>query len=211
MTGSRWLSRREGPVARFLLDSSDRKQTLSPSLLSGLAREARRAVDSGARLVAIESACEGIFAAGADLAAIERLTPAEAYLYAAEGQEALRALRAMPAPVLVEIDGACFGGALDLAMACDVRIATSCSSFSHPGPKIGILTGWGGTVWARGLLGVAGARRLFRSGEVFDAEGARSLGLADEIVELEGWSRRKREIESLLAERACLFLAKPFF
>lgn len=211
MTESRWLSRREGLVARFLLESADRKQTLSPALLTELARQAGRAVASGAAVVVVESACEGIFASGADLSMIERLTPPEAFSYALEGQEALRTLSSVPAAVLAEIDGPCFGGALDLAMAGDVRIATSRASFSHPGARIGIITGWGGTVRARGLLGVAGMRRLFRSGEVFDANGARRIGLVDEVVEPGEWSRRRREVEELLSRHSDLFRSKPFF
>jgi enoyl-CoA hydratase/carnithine racemase len=211
VSGSRWLARRDGAVARFLLESRNRKQTLSPALLTELAREAGRAARSGAALLVIESACEGIFAAGADLSAIERLTPAEAFAYAREGQEALQALRAVPAPVLAEIDGPCFGGALDLAMACDVRLATARSSFSHPGARIGIITGWGGTVWARGLLGVSGMRRLFRSGEVFDAQSARQIGLIDEVVDLEEWNARRRGVEEALARESGPFLSKPFF
>lgn len=211
MNGSRWLVRRDGAVARFLLESPDRKQTLSPALLSELAREAGRAAASGAALLVVESACEGIFAAGADLSAIERLTPSDAFLYAREGQEALQTLRALPAPVLVEIDGPCFGGALDLAMACDVRIATDRSTFSHPGARIGIITGWGGTVWARGLLGAAGTRRLFRSGEVFDAESARRIGLIDEVVRQSEWEVRRRGLEEALVLKRGVFLSKPFF
>jgi enoyl-CoA hydratase len=154
--------------------------------------------------VVVESARPGLFAAGADLGAIRELTPAQGYAYARRGQEALVSLSRSGCVVVAEIDGACYGGALDLAMACHVRIATARAAFCHPGPRLGIVTGWGGTLFVRRCATGAGARRLFRAGEVFPAEAARALGLVDEVVTEDSWPRRTREIEAALVQASNL-------
>ena len=196
--GGFWRFSRRGAVARFALDSPDGRQVLSPALLFELSRGARSQCESGARVVAVASARAGIFAAGADLSVIRRLTPREAFDYSRSGQEALASLARLASVVVAEIDGPGFGGACDLAIACDLRIATARSTFSHPGPRLGIVTGWGGTAFAPRLLGRGGARRLFGGGAILDSETARRIGLVDEVVALEAWEGRRAEIEDRL-------------
>ena len=198
-----WRFHREDRVARFTLATPDGRQTLSPGILRRLAGGITRAAASGAALAVVDSVVPGIFAAGANLRVIRALEPAEGYAFARTGQEALTEISEAPCATIAEIDGACFGGALDLAMACDVRIATPSASFCHPGPRVGIVTGWGGTVFARRILGSGRARRLFRAGEVFDARSALDFGLIDEVVEPERWGARRREIEDCLVEVSC--------
>jgi len=193
-------------VTRFALDSPDGRQTLSPGVLEDLQRGIAGAESEGAAVAVVESARPGLFAAGADLRAIRDLTPAQGYVYARRGQEALLSVSRSRCVVVAEIDGACYGGALDLAMACRIRIATARAAFCHPGPRLGIVTGWGGTLFVRRASGVGAARRVFRDGEVFPAETARALGLVDEVVAEESWRRRTREIEAALVQAAPLLL-----
>ncbi|MGH9442963.1 MAG: enoyl-CoA hydratase/isomerase family protein [Thermoanaerobaculia bacterium] len=205
-----WAIEREGPVSRFRLDSDDGRQTLSPELLEDLAAGAAAECARGSAVVSIESARPGIFAAGADLLRIRGLSGPEAHAYARRGQDAISALGRVPAAVVAAIDGACFGGALDLAMGCDVRLSSHRSRFCHPGPRLGFITGWGGTVRAPRLLGAAGARRLFRTGEVFDASFAANLGLIDEVIAVAAWKARRGEIEECLARERPLWETKPW-
>jgi len=185
-----WRTSREGPVARFFLDTGERPPTLSPEILRELAGRIDREAAAGASVAVIASAAAGVFAAGADLRVVRELTPSVGYLYARTGQEALFRIARAACATIAEIDGACYGGALDLAMACDIRFASSRAAFCHPGPRLGIVTGWGGTVFAPRRIGVARARRLFRSGEVFDAPAAYSMGLVDELASSEDLSGR---------------------
>jgi enoyl-CoA hydratase/carnithine racemase len=180
MSGA-WRVSRDGAVARFELDVGAPTPTLSPEILDDLSRGIDRLAREGVSAALVASARPGIFAAGADLRVIRALSPPGGYRYARSGQEALVRIARSACATIAEIDGACFGGALDLALACDVRLATERSLFSHPGPRLGIVTGWGGTVFAPRLVGTARARKLFRSGEVFDAGTALALGLVDEV------------------------------
>jgi enoyl-CoA hydratase/carnithine racemase len=205
-----WRLERDGEVCRFRLDSDDGRQTLSPEVLCELAAGAARECERGSAVIAVASSRAGIFAAGADLGAIRHLDGPAAHAFARQGQEAIRFLSRVRAAVVAEIDGACFGGALDLAMGCDIRLASDRASFCHPGPRLGFITGWGGTVLAPILLGTAAARRLFRAGEVFDAAAASKLGLVDEVISASSWESRVREIENGLAGVRLSWESKPW-
>jgi len=122
-------------------------------------------------------------AAGADMAEMAKFTPLEAYEFARLGQETFAAIERMPSLTIAAIDGDCFGGALDLAMAFDLRFATARSRVSHPGAKLGIVTGFGGTSRWRRVIGHAAARRMFLANEVLSAGEALEVGLIDGIGE----------------------------
>jgi enoyl-CoA hydratase len=124
-----------------------------------------------------------LFAAGADMAEMRAFNGWDAYEFARLGQELFATIERLPFATICFIDGDCFGGALDLALAFDLRIATPRSRFSHPGAKIGIVTGFGGTSRWRNVIDAAAARRLFLSNETFDAKAAASIGLVDEVAE----------------------------
>jgi enoyl-CoA hydratase/carnithine racemase len=122
-------------------------------------------------------------AAGADMNEMAQFGPREALEFSRLGQETFAAIERMPCLTVAAIDGDCFGGALDLILAFDLRFATERSRFAHPGAKLGIVTGFGGTSRWRRVLDRAAANRLFLANEVFDAEAALEAGLIDGIGE----------------------------
>ncbi len=121
--------------------------------------------------------------AGADMNEMRRFSAADAEAFSRLGQETFDAIERLPFLTVVAIDGDCFGGALDLALSFDVRCATPRSRFSHPGARLGIVTGFGGTSRWRKALSPAAARRLFLSNEVLSAADAYAVGLVDVIGE----------------------------
>jgi enoyl-CoA hydratase len=114
---------------------------------------------------------------------MQRFTPAEAAEFSRLGQETFAAIERMPCLTIAAIDGDCFGGALDLILSFDLRFATDRSRFSHPGAKLGIVTGFGGTSRWRKVIDAHAARRLFLANDVLSAADALSLGLIDAIGE----------------------------
>jgi enoyl-CoA hydratase/carnithine racemase len=122
-------------------------------------------------------------AAGADMAEMARFTGLEAYDFARLGQEVFAAIERLPCLTIAAIDGDCFGGALDLVMAFDLRFATERSRFSHPGAKLGIVTGFGGTSRWRRVIESAAARKLFLANPILSANEALDIGLIDGIGE----------------------------
>ncbi len=124
-----------------------------------------------------------IFAAGADMAEMQRFTPSEAEAFARLGQETFEELERLPCVTVAIIDGDCFGGALDLVLAFDLRFATPRSRFAHPGARLGIVTGFGGTSRWRKALDRPAARRLFLNNETLTADAALAAGLVDRVAD----------------------------
>lgn len=124
-----------------------------------------------------------VFASGADLREIAAVPPQEARSFAERGQELMGTIASLPQTTVAAINGYCFGGALDLALACDHRIASADSRFAHPGAGLGIITGWGGTQRLPRLVGTANALELFFSASPIDADRALSIGLIDAIAD----------------------------
>jgi len=93
----------------------------------------------------------------------------------------MSAIAGLDTPTIAAINGYCFGGALDLALACKRRLAAPSAKFAHPGAGLGIITGWGGTQRLPRLVGTANALELFFTAAPIDAKRAVSIGLIDEI------------------------------
>ena len=123
------------------------------------------------------------FSAGADLNEIAALTGAEAFRFAQMGQRLMTAVASFPAPTIAAIQGYCMGGGLDLALACDRRIASTHALFGHRGAALGLITGWGGTQRLPRLVGKARALQMFLATEKLHAPQALHVGLVDAIVD----------------------------
>lgn len=125
---------------------------------------------------------EHFFSAGADLAEIHALTGPEALAFAHMGQCLMRAIASFPAPVIAAVRGHCYGGGLDLALACHRRIAAPNAVFGHRGAALGLVTGWGGTQRLPRLIGKARAVQMFLAAERVDAQEALRIGLVQELA-----------------------------
>jgi enoyl-CoA hydratase len=150
---------------------------------------------SPAALLLFRSSHASIFAAGADMAEMAQFTPLEAAELARLGQETFHAIERVPLITVALIDGDCFGGALDLVFSFDLRLATPRSRFSHPGGKLGIVTGFGGTSRWRKVLGGPAARGLFLGNPVLSAAEAEQVGLVDRVAE--DFREELRHLQSL--------------
>lgn len=126
---------------------------------------------------------DGVFASGADLREIAEISAGAAPEFARRGQALMAAISALPQRSVAAINGLCFGGALDLALACDRRLAVSTAQFCHPGVGLGIITGWGGTQRLPRLIGEAAALEMFLTAGRMLADNALRIGLVDKIVD----------------------------
>ena len=126
---------------------------------------------------------DDVFASGADLREIARVTKETAREFAMRGQNLMDKIAAARPTTIAAINGFCFGGALDLALACRFRIASPYASFSHPGANLGIITGWGGTQRLPRLIGEAKALEMFLTAKRVNADEALRTGLIDKISE----------------------------
>lgn len=154
------------------------------NLLSSRAlREIRAALPSDASLFVFRSGRPNLFAAGADMAEMQAFTPREAEEFARLGQELFEEIERLPFLTVALIDGDCFGGALDLTLAFDLRFATPRSRFAHPGARLGIVTGFGGTSRWRKVIPRRAATQLFLANRVLSAAEALEMGLVDRVAE----------------------------
>ena len=121
------------------------------------------------------------FAAGANLNEIASLTGDKAKEFGLYGQNLMQKISGSSKRTIAAIDGFCMGGALDLALACDTRIASPRSVFAHPGVGLGIITGWGGTQMLPRLIGESRSMEMFLTGRRIPAEEAYKFGLINKI------------------------------
>src|SRR6185436_6227437 len=167
-------------MTRFVLDDG------GMNLLSTMALRALGSAVAqlrGCAVFVISSGRPGIFAAGADMAEMAWFTPFEAYEFAALGQQVFAEIERLPCLTVALIDGDCFGGALDLVLAFDFRFATPRARFAHPGARLGIVTGFGGTSRWRKVLSHPAANQLFLANRVLTAEEALRMKLVDRVAE----------------------------
>ncbi|MEQ1762336.1 MAG: enoyl-CoA hydratase/isomerase family protein [Pyrinomonadaceae bacterium] len=125
----------------------------------------------------------GVFASGADLREIANVSWADAAGFADRGQRLMNMIATIDARTIAAANGYCYGGALDLALACDSRIASPNAEFCHPGGSLGIMTGWGGTQRLPRLVGETAALEMFLTGKKVSADEALEIGLIDQIVD----------------------------
>ncbi len=123
------------------------------------------------------------FSAGADLNEIVQLDGPTALEFSRAGQQLMNALDQYPAPICAAVNGYCLGGGLDLALACDLRIAAPHAVFGHRGAALGLITGWGGTQRLPRLIGKARALQMFTAAEKLAAADALRIGLVDAIAD----------------------------
>jgi enoyl-CoA hydratase/carnithine racemase len=140
-------------------------------------------VDRGSLKRVVITGNEKFFSAGADLNELSQLTAAQAFEFSREGQALMMAIDHFPVPVIAAIRGYCMGGAMDLALACDYRIAAPNAVFGHRGASLGLMTGWGGTQRLPRLIGKSRTMQMFLLAEMVKADEALSIGLVDAVAE----------------------------
>jgi enoyl-CoA hydratase len=122
------------------------------------------------------------FSAGADIKELLALNAFRAVDFSRHGAQLFNAIRLAPQLVIAAIDGYCMGGGLDLALACDLRYATKQAVFAHPGAKIGIITGFGGTRRLPLAIGRKDAEQLLITCESIDGQRALAYGLVQALA-----------------------------
>ncbi|MCI0463153.1 MAG: 3-hydroxyacyl-CoA dehydrogenase NAD-binding domain-containing protein [Gemmataceae bacterium] len=185
-----WVSQLPDNVAGLVLDVPGRGiNTLSRAVLTDLDTALDRiAADGSFRLLVIRSAKPGSFIAGADVHELAQLKgPEDAARFSELGQRVLGKLAALPIPTASIITGACLGGGLELAMACDYRVVIDHprTQLGLPEIELGLLPAWGGTQRLPRLVGLERALRIIVGGRRLDATEAVKWGLADGLADEE--------------------------
>ncbi len=171
-----------GRLARITISNTARLNVLSSPLILQLT-DAVRALssDTELRLLVVTGAGDRAFVGGADVRELVALDANSAHAYITRLHLACASLRKMPVPVIARIDGYCLGGGLEIAISCDLRVASATSTFGMPEVRLGIPSVIEAAVLRR-LVGLGKTHQLVYTGEPIDATEALDCGLVDRVV-----------------------------
>ncbi|XP_041041192.1 methylglutaconyl-CoA hydratase, mitochondrial isoform X2 [Carcharodon carcharias] len=139
--------------------------------------------DKNVRTVILRSEVPGIFCAGADLKERAKMQPSEVGPFVSKARSLINELGNLPMPTIAVLDGAALGGGLEMALACDIRVAAASAKMGLVETKLAIIPGAGGTQRLPRIIGVSLAKELIFSGRVLDGTEAKAIGLASHVVE----------------------------
>lgn len=192
----------DGGVATLTINRPDKMNALnSPTRSALVAALDGIAGNDDARVVVITGAGEKAFIAGADIGEFEGRTPIDQF-HSMSGPSVYSAVDAFPKPVIAAINGFCLGGGCELAMACDIRIASDKAKLGQPEINLGLMPGAGGTQRLPRLVGLGTAFKLLYTGDLIRAEEALRIGLVDEVVPAADLHRRVGELAGAIAQKS---------
>jgi enoyl-CoA hydratase len=196
---------RTDAVAVLTVDRQDALNALDVATLTDLRDRLREvAADDEVRVVILTGAGEKAFVAGADIKYMSGLDVGEAKAWGALGHEAGSLLETMPKPTIAAVNGFALGGGCELALACDIRYASSRAKLGQPEVNLGIIPGWGGTQRLARMCGLGVAKELIFTGRVVDADEALRVGMVngvhDPVLD------KAQETASLLASKSPIAL-----
>jgi enoyl-CoA hydratase len=195
---------RGGHVAAVTIDRPEKLNAIDPAMLEAL-RQTFLALDSDdeVRAVILTGGGERAFSVGADIEAWAALQPLDMWRrWVRDGHRAIDTIASARQPVIAAIGGLALGGGLELALACDIRIAADSARLGSPEVRIGTVPGWGGTRRLVEAVGQSRARHLILTGNQIEAATAERWGLVSEVVPREKVVGRAREIAETIAANA---------
>jgi enoyl-CoA hydratase len=175
--------RREDAVVTLTLNRPDKLNALNAELVGAL-KEAfdRLAKDPSVGVAILTGAGEKAFAAGADIAAMAKMSVAEAQGFSDMGHAVGHAMETAHFPVIGAVNGFALGGGCELALACDFLYASDRAKFGQPEVKLGVIPGFGGTQRLARRVGAGLARELCYTGTIIDAQHALRINLVNAVV-----------------------------
>ncbi|MFN0278669.1 MAG: enoyl-CoA hydratase/isomerase family protein [Pyrinomonadaceae bacterium] len=197
---------KRGKVAVLTINRPDKLNALTKQVHSeGVAALSELKRDDGVRVLVITGSGEKSFVAGSDISEFEGQTPVtqrdlfyQSSLY--------NSIDTFPKPVIAMVNGFCLGGGNELAMACDIRIASEKAKFSQPEINLGIICGGGGTQRLTRLIGEGRSMEMVLTGDMIDAATAHKFGLVNHIYPADQLEAKTMELAEKIAEKAPIAL-----
>ncbi|XP_046870732.1 methylglutaconyl-CoA hydratase, mitochondrial [Hypomesus transpacificus] len=180
----RYLDGEDSGIVVFGINRAKAKNAISKNLVNLMSEAVEKVKKNNkVRTVILCSLVPGIFCAGADLKERAKMHQSEVGPFVSKARALITELGNLPMPTIAAIDGAALGGGLEMALACDIRIASNCAKMGLVETKLAIIPGAGGTQRLPRAIGVALAKELIFAARVVDGVQARSLGLVSHAVE----------------------------
>jgi len=200
------LLERRGRVAIVTINRPDKRNALNiKTREEGAAILDELRADDSVGVVVFTGAGDKAFIAGADIAEFAgrtAITQREVMM----GRSLFTAIDSFPKPVIAMINGYCLGGGCELALACDIRIASERASFGQPEINLGIIPGGGGTQRLTRLVGEGKAMELILTGDIIDANTAFAIGLVNHVVPADQLEAKTMELATRIADKGPIAL-----
>jgi len=210
MTFKNLIIERDGQIAFVTINRPDALNAINSETMTEIGQAMLEVgADSDIR-VAIVTGAGKAFAAGADIAELQKKSGMEARDASQLGQRTFSIIEDLPKPVIAAVNGYALGGGLELAMACDIRIASTRAKMGQPEVTIGAIPGFAGTQRLPRLVGVGRAKEMILTGDPVDADTALAWGLVNKVVEPDALMETARELAVRIAKNGptALGLAK---
>jgi len=190
-------------VATLTINRPKALNALNREVLEGIARILRDVRhDASVRVLIVTGAGDRAFVAGADIAAMSEMSTIEGQEFMRLGHRVMQTFEDLPIPVIAAVNGFALGGGLELALACDLILASEKARFGQPEINLGIIPGFGGTQRLPHRIGQVRARELIMTGEMFDAKAALEWGLVNRVVAAEALIPETRKLAEKIAGKS---------
>lgn len=190
----------DGHIAVITIDRPEKLNAMTPEMAATLVDLARQCnADDTVRAIVLTGAGERAFCAGSDIRALDGYPTPWSFRQRADYCDAIRRITK---PIIAAVNGYAFGGGLETAMSCDIRIASQNASFAAPEVKLGWIGGGGMATFLRSAAGPSNAALMLMTGDPIKAETAREWGIVSEVVPQADLVARAREIATTIAARA---------
>ena len=160
--------------------------------------------DDNVKVIILTGQGDKAFSAGADIEYMSQISADESEVYAKLGQEVTATVENVSKPTIAAVNGFALGGGCEVAMSCDIRIASENAKFGQPEVTIGIPPGWGGTQRLMRIVGIAKAKELVYTGKMIKAAEAKEIGLANHVVSQESLMEEAMTMAKTIAGNATL-------
>lgn len=195
--------RREGAVAIVTMSRPEAMNAFNTEQLQALLDSVRElSADSSVRAVVLTGEGKRAFASGADISEMSTKSPGEAKRFTDLGHEVGRAIGAAPQPWIAAVNGYALGGGCEMALACDIRVASENAQLGQPEVTLGILPGWGGTQRLPRLVGPGIAAEMLLTGRRLKADEALRVGLVNAVCPTEELLPRAVEMAQTIANNS---------
>ncbi len=159
-------------------------------------------IDAGTRVLIITGDGEKAFVAGADISEMQNLTEPEGVAFGKLGAQVFRKIETLPIPVIAAVNGFALGGGCELALACDIRIASNRAKFGQPEVGLGIIPGFSGTYRLTKIVGMGNTKEMIYTGRAIKADEALRIGLVNAVYEPEQLMEEARSLAARILKNA---------
>lgn len=200
------LIKTEDHICIITLNKPSTLNALDNTLIEGLDNILDKVASDESILVVIITGAGRSFIAGADISSMSNMDASEGGKFGLKGANLMRKIENLPKPVIAAVNGYALGGGCELALSCDIRVASEKAKFGQPEVTLGITPGFSGSVRLPSIVGVARAKELIFTGKVIDAQEALNMNLVNKVVSSENLMDEAISIAQIIVKNSPIAL-----